>query len=135
MPCAADWDATAGPRVQIPPAPAASLVPAVSWGTGYQDAKGQAKHSKLCDWVEENIEETLTYYRLPLAHHKHMKSTNMLERLNQELKRRTHVVRIFPNAESCLRLVLALAVETHEDWLESPRYLNMDDLREHKKQQ
>jgi putative transposase len=44
------------------------------------------------DWVEENIEETLTYYRLPLAHHKHMKSTNMLERLNQELKRRTHVV-------------------------------------------
>ena len=45
-------------------------------------AKWQAKHSKLCDWVEENIEETLTYYRLPLAHHKHMKSTNMLERFN-----------------------------------------------------
>ena len=48
-------------------------------------AKWCAKHSKLCDWVEENIEETLTYYRLPLAHHKHMKSTNMLERFNQEL--------------------------------------------------
>jgi putative transposase len=68
-------------------------------------AKWQAKHPKLCDWVEENIEETLTYYRLPLPHHKHMKSTNMLERFNQELKRRTHVVRIFPNTESCLRLV------------------------------
>src|SRR6202012_4084314 len=53
--------------------------------------------------------------------------------LNQEIKRRTHVVRIFPSRESCLRLILALAVETHEDWLESPRYLNMDDLREHKK--
>jgi len=97
-------------------------------------AKWQAKHEKLCDWVEENIEETLTYYRLPLAHHKHMKSTNMLERFNQELKRRTHVVRIFPNAESCLRLVRALAVETHENWLEGTRYLNMQHLTEHKKE-
>jgi putative transposase len=95
--------------------------------------KWQAKYAKLCSWVEDNIEETLTYYRLPLAHHKHMKSTNMLERLNQELKRRTHVVRIFPNAESCLRLVRALAVETHENWLEAIRYLNMDHLKEHKK--
>ena len=97
-------------------------------------AKWQAKHSKLCDWVEENIEETLTYYRLPLPHHKHMKSTNMLERLNQEIKRRTHVVRIFPNTESCLRLVRALAVETHENWLEGTRYLNMQHLFEHKKE-
>jgi putative transposase len=96
-------------------------------------AKWQAKYPKLCHWVEDNIEETLTYYRLPLAHHKHMKSTNMLERLNQELKRRTHVVRIFPNAESCLRLVRALAVETHENWLEATRYLNMEHLKEHKK--
>ena len=97
-------------------------------------AKWQAKYPKLCAWVEENIEETLSYYRLPLAHHKHMKSTNMLERLNQEIKRRTHVVRIFPNPESCLRLVRALAVEMHENWLEAMRYLNMDHLREHKKQ-
>jgi putative transposase len=96
-------------------------------------AKWQGKYPKLCTWVEENIEETLTYYWLPLAHHKHMKSTNMLERLNQEIKRRTHVVRIFPNAESCLRLVRALAVETHENWLEAIRYLNMQHLKEHKK--
>jgi putative transposase len=96
--------------------------------------KWQGKYPKLCSWVEENIEETLTYYRLPLPHHKHMKSTNMLERLNQELKRRTHVVRIFPNTESCLRLVRALAVEAHENWLEAIRYLNMEHLREHKKQ-
>lgn len=94
----------------------------------------QAKYPKLTDWVEANVEETLTYYRLPLAHHKHMKSTNMLERLNQELKRRTHVVRIFPNAESCLRLIRALAVETHENWLEATRYLNMEHLAEHKKE-
>jgi len=97
-------------------------------------AKWQAKYPKLCDWAEDNIEETLTYYRLPLAHHKHMKSTNMLERLNQEIKRRTHVVRIFPNMESCLRLVRALAVETHENWLEGTRYLNMQHLAEHKKE-
>jgi putative transposase len=97
-------------------------------------AKWQAKYPKLCDWVEDNIEETLAYYRLPLVHHKHMKSTNMLERLNQEIKRRTHVVRIFPNAQSCLRLVRALAVETHENWLEGTRYLNMQHLFEHKKE-
>jgi putative transposase len=97
-------------------------------------AKWQTKYPKLCDWAEDNIEETLTYYRLPLAHHKHMKSTNMLERLNQEIKRRTHVVRIFPNMESCLRLVRALAVETHENWLEGTRYLNMQHLAEHKKE-
>jgi putative transposase len=91
-------------------------------------AKWQAKYLKPCLCVDDNIEETLTYYQLPLQHHKHMKSTNMLERLNQELKRRTHVVRIFPNAESCLRLVRALAVEMHENWLETTRYLNMDYL-------
>jgi putative transposase len=59
----------------------------------------------------------------------------MLERLNEEIKRRTHVVRIFPNGESCLRLVRALAVETHENWLEANRYLNMDELREQRKLQ
>jgi putative transposase len=52
----------------------------------------------------------------------------MLERLNEEIKRRTHVVRIFPNGGSCLRLVRALAVETLENWLEQHRYLNMDEL-------
>ena len=96
--------------------------------------KWQRKYAKLCSWVEDNIEETLTYYRLPIAHHKHMKSTNMLERLNQEIKRRTHVVRIFPSEASCLRLVRALAVEIHENWLEAIRYLNMEHYREHKKE-
>ena len=91
------------------------------------------KYPKLCEWVEENIGETLTFYQLPLQHHKHLKSTNMLERFNEEIKRRTRVVRIFPNGASCLRLVRALAAETHEDWLEANRYLNMELLREHKK--
>ena len=96
-------------------------------------AKWSGRYPKLVDWVEETIEETFTFYRLPRRHHKHLKSTNMLERLNEEIRRRTYVVRIFPNAESCCRLVRALAVETHENWLEGSRYLNMDDLKEQKK--
>jgi putative transposase len=58
-----------------------------------------------------------------------MESTNMLEYLNKEIRRRTPVVRIFPSLESCLRLVRALAVEIHEGWLEASRYVNMDLLR------
>lgn len=93
----------------------------------------QDKHPKLCAWVEANIDETFAFYRLPRAHHKHLKSTNLLERLNQEIKRRTLLVRIFPDEASCLRLVQALAVETHEEWVDENRYLNMDLLREHQK--
>jgi putative transposase len=96
----------------------------VKWGARYQ---------KLVAWVEETIDETLTFYRLPRQHHKHLKSTNMLERLNEEIRRRTYVVRIFPNSDACRRLIRALAVETHENWLEAHRYLNMNDLKEHKK--
>ena len=80
----------------------------------------------LCglDWSGESR------YRLPRAHHKHLKSTNMLERLNEEIKRRTRVVRIFPHTESCLRLVRTLSVETHEAWLEDKHYLNTELLAE-----
>lgn len=94
----------------------------------------EGRYPKLADWAEENIEETLTFYRLPRQHHKHLKSTNMLERLNEEIKRRTRVVRIFPNKDSCLRLVRALCVETHEAWLEANRYINMGLLKEQKKE-
>ncbi|KIG05175.1 IS256 family transposase [Caballeronia concitans] len=96
--------------------------------------KWQGKYPKLVDWVEGNIAETLTFYRLPRAHHKHLKSTNMLERLNEEIKRRTRIVRIFPNEAACLRLVRALCSETHETWLEDSRYLNMALLAEQKKE-
>ena len=98
-------------------------------------AKWEARYQKLVAWVEQTIEETLTFYRLPRQHHKHLKSTNMLERLNEEIRRRTYVVRIFPNSDACRRLIRALAVETHENWLEAHRYLNMNDLKEHKKTQ
>jgi len=96
-------------------------------------SKWRESYPKLCDWAEDNIEETLTFYRLPREHHKHLKSTNMLERFNEEIKRRTHVIRIFPSESSCLRLVRALASEQHEEWMEATRYLNMAILKEHKK--
>jgi transposase-like protein len=95
--------------------------------------KWSPRYPKLTGWAEETIEETFTFYRLPRQHHKHMKSTNMLERFNEEIKRRTIVLRIFPSEDSCLRLIRALAVETHENWLEANRYLNMNDLKEMKK--
>jgi hypothetical protein len=91
------------------------------------------RHPKLCGWVEDNIEDTLSFYRLPREHHKNLKSTNMLERIMEEIKRRTLVVRIFPNAAGCLRLVRALAVEMQENWIEAIRYLNMEPLREQNK--
>lgn len=96
--------------------------------------KWAARYPKLCDWAEGNIEETLTFYRLPRQHHKNLKSTNLLERLNEEIKRRTLVVRIFPNTAACTRLIRALAVEMHENWIEATKYLNMDYLKEHKKE-
>jgi len=59
----------------------------------------------------------------------------MLDRLSEEIKRRTRVVRIFPNTDSCLRLARALCVEINELWLETNRYLNMSLPAEHKKEQ
>lgn len=98
-------------------------------------SRWQGKYPRLCAWVEDAIEETLSFYQFPLGHHKHIKSTNMLERLNEEIRRRTRVVRIFPNEASCLRLIRALAVETHENWIEAHRYLDMNLLKEYKKQE
>ena len=93
----------------------------------------QERYPKLVDWVEANIYETLTFYSFPRSHRKHLKSTNMLERVNEEIKRRTLVVRIFPNQASALRLIRALGVEIHEHWIEEHRYLNMAELRERSK--
>lgn len=97
-------------------------------------AKWGKRYPKLCGWVEDNIEETLSFYRLPREHHKNLKSTNMLERIMEEIKRRTLVVRIFPNSAACLRLIRALAAEMHDDWIEAMQYLNMEPLAEQKKE-
>jgi putative transposase len=70
-------------------------------------------------------EEILAVYQLPEAHRKRMRSTNMLERVNQEIKRRTRVIRIFPNEQACVRLVSTLMMELNQDWMERI-YLNME---------
>lgn len=90
------------------------------------------KCAKLTGGVEDNIGETLTHF-LPLAQQTH-EVHHMLERINDEIRRRTCVVRIFPNVESCLRVVRALTMERHEPWLEDQGYLNMDLLKEYKKE-
>lgn len=86
-------------------------------------------YPKAAEMIEENAEDILAVYELPESHRKKMRTTNMMERLNQELKRRTRVVRIFPSDGSCLRLTCALAMETSEEW-EERRYLDMSELEE-----
>jgi putative transposase len=87
-------------------------------------------NEKVACHIEEHIEECLTCLAFPESHRRRIRTTNGLERLNQEIKRRTRVVRIFPNKESCLRLVTALAVEQSEEWITGRRYLDMSELKE-----
>ena len=89
-------------------------------------------NEKVADRLEEHVEECLACLSFPESHRRRIRTTNGLERFNQELKRRTRVVRIFPNSTSCLRLVTALAVEQSEEWVTGRRYLNMEELREHR---
>jgi putative transposase len=87
-------------------------------------------HPKVAEHIEENIEECLSCLSFPESHRRRIRTTNGLERFNQEIKRRSRVVRIFPNREACLRLVSALAVEQSEEWLTGRRYLDMEELKE-----
>lgn len=82
-------------------------------------------HPNVAEMIDEYSEEVLAVYALPEQHRKRMKSTNMLERYNQELKRRTHVIRIFPNEQACVRLISAMAMEQNEEWMER-KYLTMN---------
>ncbi len=88
----------------------------------------RGSHPKVAEHVEEHVEECLACLSFPASHRKRIRTTNGLERLNQEIKRRTRVVRIFPNREACLRLVTALVVEQSEEWGSGRRYLNMEEL-------
>ena len=81
---------------------------------------------KLAAWMEENLPQGLTVFTLPVAHQKRMRTQNAIERVNQEIKRRTRVVRLFPNEAALLRLVSALLAETSEDWESGKIYLNME---------
>lgn len=83
----------------------------------------QSKEPKLAIWSESNIPEGFAVFELPKPFHRHLRTSNLIERNNQELKRRSKVIRIFPNEESCLRLMSALLLEIHEDWSTGRRYL------------
>ena len=86
----------------------------------------EKKAPKVARLLEEHGEEILGVYALPEAHRKRMRTTNMLERQNQELKRRTRVIRVFPHEQSCLRLVAALLMETNQEWM-GRIYLRMEE--------
>jgi putative transposase len=93
----------------------------------------QKGHEKIQEHVEEHVEECLSCLALPESHRRRIRTTNGLERLNQEIKRRSRVVRIFPNRESCLRLVTALRMEQSEEWITGRRYLDMEEIGEHRR--
>jgi transposase-like protein len=103
---------------------------AQSWEKGYPRAAEQ---------IRAQFEETLAVHDLPQEHRRRVYTTNLMERLMREIKRRTHVVGIFPNASSCDRLVGAHFLERHESWqCERQRYLVMDHLEQppsHEKEQ
>ena len=80
---------------------------------------------QLSEWMEENLPEGLTVFQLPAKHRKRMRTSNSLERLHEEINRRTRVARLFPNEASLLRLVSAIEMEISEDWIAGKRYLNM----------
>ena len=81
---------------------------------------------RLADWLEANVPEALTVLSLPAAHRRKLRTTNMLERINKEIKRRTRVATLFPNEASALRLVTAVLMEISEDWETNRIYLTME---------
>lgn len=78
---------------------------------------------KLSAWIEDNIDEGLTFFRFPRFMWKKIRTTNLIERFNRELKRRTRVVSIFPSEESLYRLVGTLLMEQHDEWISGKRYM------------
>lgn len=88
----------------------------------------EEKYPEVARMLDEEGDEMLGVYALPLGHRKRMRSTNMLERWFEEVRRRTRVVRIFPDRASCLRLIAAHAMEANEEWM-SRRYLSTDEER------
>lgn len=89
-------------------------------------AELEKKAPKVARLLEDHGEEILGVYALPEGHRKRMRTTNMLERQNQELKRRTRVVRVFPHEQSLLRLIAALLMETNQEWM-GRVYLRMEE--------
>ena len=85
---------------------------------------------KLSAWMEENIPESLTVFSFPIQYRRSLRTTNGLERINREIRRRTRVVGIFPNEASCLRLISAMLMESSEEWEVGRKLLNMKENME-----
>lgn len=87
----------------------------------------QGKAKKFCDWLESDFEEGLTFYSFPRSMWKKIRTVNMVENLNKEIRRRTNVVRVFPSESSALRLITAVLADRHEDWAGEKVYLKVKD--------
>ena len=85
-------------------------------------------NNHMLDYGIEGLEETLAFMDYPIEHWARIKTTNLIERLNAELKRRIDVIRIFPNTDSALRLIGCLCLEQHEEWISTRKYLEMEPL-------
>ena len=83
------------------------------------------EHPKLATWAEENLAEGFAVFGLPPEHRVRLRTTNGVERLNKEIKRRTRVATLLPNSASCLRLVSAILAEQDEEWMTAKIYLTM----------
>ena len=89
-------------------------------------AKYSQSAARLADWMEANLPEGLSFFAFPQEHWRRIRTTNGLERVSQEIKRRTRVVRIFPNEGSCLRLATAVLMEISEEWETGRIYLSFE---------
>ncbi len=90
--------------------------------------KYEKSASRLSHWMEDNLRESFAVFALPKGHRKRMRTSNMLERMNKEIRRRTGVVGIFPNEASVLRLVTAVVAEISDEWEIGKIYLNMKEI-------
>jgi len=88
--------------------------------------KYHATAPRLAEWLEANVPEGLTAFTLPSSHRRRLRTTNMLERINREIKRRTRVATLFPNEASALRLVSAVLMEISEEWETNRKYVTME---------
>ena len=90
--------------------------------------KYQRRAPEFAKWLEQNVDEGLTVYQFPKEHRKKLRTSNGIERLNKEIKRRTRVAVLFPNSASALRLVTGVIIEIHEEWVTGKQYLDMSPL-------
>jgi putative transposase len=88
----------------------------------YQEVKG---YSKVIEKLDGSFEDAIQFHSFPLEHHVKLRTTNMLERLNRELRRREKVIQIFPNDQSAIRLIGAILMDTDENWKQVGLYLKM----------